>query len=212
MNQKCLRTLGLLALLGTLLMDCSGQPTLAPQPSLQLLSWEQRQQQLSPLSRWEVLGKIRIQSATDDNSANLNWEQHNDQYQIYMAGPLGQGAVNIQGSELTGITLEISGQERMHSTSPEQLLYQQLGWETPISQIPFWIKGMPAPKTRHTKTLDSDSKLQQLQQSGWTIDYLSYHLDQQPQLPRKIRLQRGDSLTLTLILKQWNLDSSTTPP
>ncbi len=212
MSNTRLRTLSLFALLCTLLLGCSSQPTTRPQPPIPPQSWEQRQQQLAPLSQWQVLGKIRIQSASDDSAANLSWEQHQDHYQIYMAGPLGQGAINIQGSEQTGITLEISGEQRMQAASPEQLLYQRLGWEAPISQIPYWIKGMPAPHTRHSKHLDPDNKLQRLQQDGWVIDYLDYHPNLQPQLPRKIRLQRGDSLTLTLILKQWQLEPPTTAP
>lgn len=201
------------ALLCTALFGCSSQPTSTlSQPPLPEQSWEQQQQQLLPLTQWQVLGKIRIQSASDDSSANLSWQQRQDYYRIYIAGPLGQGAVNIEGSERTGITLDVSGEGRYQADSPERLLYQQLGWEVPISQMPFWIRGLPAPQQRHSKQLDPLNRLQQLQQNGWTIDYLDYHNDLRPQLPRKIRLNRGDSLRLTLILKQWQFDLPATTP
>ncbi|MFT6914079.1 MAG: outer membrane lipoprotein LolB [Motiliproteus sp.] len=196
------------ALLCLSLFGCSSRPQL-PQPEQ---SWEQHQRQLLPLTQWQVLGKIRIQSADDDSSANLNWWQRQDHYRIYIAGPLGQGAVNIEGSESDGITLDISGEGRYQADSPERLLYQQLGWEVPISQMPYWIKGLPAPQGDYSTRLDTLNRAQQLQQSGWTIDYLDYHNDLRPQLPRKIRLQRGDSLRLTLILKQWQTDLPTSTP
>jgi outer membrane lipoprotein LolB len=200
LSRRSLRLLA--ALLCLSLFGCSSRPQLPPPEQ----SWEQHQQQLRPLTQWQVLGKIRIQSASDDNSANLSWWQRQDHYRIYMAGPLGQGAVNIEGSKSTGITLDVSGEDRYQADSPERLLYQQLGWEVPISQMPFWIRGLPAPQQGYSKRLDAFNRAQQLQQSGWTIDYLDYHNDLRPQLPRKIRLQRGDSLRLTLILKQWQLD------
>ncbi len=197
-------------LLCAMLLGCSTQPGRPPQSEHVTQSWEQRQQQLSPLTQWQVLGKIRIQTDDSSSSANLNWTQRLDHYRIYMAGPLGQGAINIEGSEQTGITLDISGEERHQASSPEQLLTQRLGWTVPISQIPYWIRGAPAPKEQYSKQLDPSNRLLQLQQSGWTIDYINYHEDLQPQLPHKIRLNRDNSLKLLLILKQWQFDPLTT--
>ncbi|MEH6825465.1 MAG: lipoprotein insertase outer membrane protein LolB [Motiliproteus sp.] len=192
------------------LLGCSSQPSQPPQSEHATQSWEQRQQQLSPLTQWQVLGKIRIQTDDSSSAANLNWTQRLDHYRIYMAGPLGQGAINIEGSEQTGITLDISGEGRQQASSPEQLLAQRLGWAVPISQMPYWIRGVPAPKEQYSKQLDPSNRLRQLQQSGWTIDYIDYHEDQQPQLPHKIRLNRDNSLKLLLILKQWQFDPLTT--
>ncbi|MEH6649724.1 MAG: lipoprotein insertase outer membrane protein LolB [Motiliproteus sp.] len=193
------------------LMGCSSQPQQPTEP-LAKISWEQRQQQLLPLTRWQVLGKINIRTPQENNTASLNWSQFDDRYRIYMAGPLGQGAVNISGSEQHGIILDISGEDRRQAASPEQLLNQRLGWSIPVSQMPYWIRGLPAPNRLHAKTLDPFNRLQQLQQNGWTIDYLSYQQQQQQQhLPRKIQLQRGAEMKLTLILKEWQFSSTTNP-
>ena len=203
-------------LLGALLLlsACSSQ---APQPHLDapVLSWEQRKQQLTPIERWSVLGKISIRTPDDTTSANLNWSQNRDHYRIYMAGPLGQGAVNIEGSDRLGTTLDISG-ERYRAASPEALLQQQLGWAVPVTQIPYWIRGLPAPEQPHIKVLDHYNQLEQLHQNGWTIRYLGYQpsvttgsdtadSSLQAQLPRKIELKHGDQLRLLLVLKQWQI-------
>lgn len=207
--RSLLTNFSLFALLLIGLIGCSSQP---PQPvePLTKISWEQRQQQLLPLTRWQVLGKINIRTPQESNTASLNWSQYDDHYRIYMAGPLGQGAINISGSERHGVILDISGEERRQAASPEQLLNQQLGWSIPIGQMPYWIRGLPAPNRLHAKTLDPFNRLQQLQQNGWTIDYLSYQQKQQ-HLPRKIQLHRNGKMKLTLILKQWQFSSTSNP-
>ncbi|MEH6472778.1 MAG: lipoprotein insertase outer membrane protein LolB, partial [Halopseudomonas sp.] len=183
-NGQCLMALGCLALFG-----CSSQSPRPPAPPEQ--SWNQHQQQLLPLTEWQILGKIRIQTDNDDLAANLNWSQQQDHYRIYIAGPFGQGAVNIEGSEQAGISLDIKDKGHYQAASPEQLLNQQLGWNVPVSLIPYWIRGLPAPQSDHTKTLDPDNRLQQLQQAGWTINYLDYQTDELLHLPRKIKLNHG---------------------
>ncbi len=200
--------LTLILLLG--LYGCSSQPrppTELPPQALENISWEQRQQQLLPLTQWQVLGKINIRTDQDNTTANLSWWQNGDHYKIYMAGPLGQGAVNINGSDQLGITLNISGEEQLHAPTPERLLDQQLGWSVPVSQMPYWIRGLPAPQSNHSKVLDPYNRLQQLAQHGWIINYLHYQPEQQ-HLPRKIELRRGNNLKLTLILKQWHFIST----
>ena len=194
--------------LAVILGGCSLNPDTPLSSDAAQLSWEQRQQQLLPLTHWQVLGKISIRTPEDSNSANLNWTQHDDHYRIYMAGPLGQGAVNIQGSEQQGITLDISGEERYQAASPEQLLQHRLGWSIPVSQMPYWVRGLPAPSSTHQIQLDTFNRISQLQQSGWSIRYLGYQPGhaEQPQLPRKIELKRGDQLRLLLVLKQWQFD------
>lgn len=215
-RSKQVRLLGLrlaaTLLLALVLQGCSNQPRqFAPEPSQPLdnISWDQRQQQLLPLTRWQVLGKINIRTRQDNTTASLNWSQNDNHYRIYMAGPLGQGAVNISGSDRLGVTLDISGQERMHAASPEQLLTRQLGWSVPVSQMPYWIRGLPAPHSDYTKTLDPYNRLQYLAQHGWIIKYVRYQSEQQ-HLPRKIELRRGQNLKLTLILKEWQFNPDPT--
>lgn len=208
-TRSLLANFSLFAVLLIGLIGCSSQPQQPVEP-LTKISWEQRQQQLLPLTRWQVLGKINIRTAQESNTASLNWSQYDDRYRIYMAGPLGQGAVNISGSEQQGVVLDISGEERRQAATPEQLLNQQLGWSIPVSQMPYWIRGLPAPDRMHAMTLDPFNRLQRLQQNGWTIDYLSYQ-QQQQHLPRKIQLHRNGEMKLTLILKQWQFSSTSNP-
>ena len=200
------------ALCCALLFGCSSQTITPTQQDRPAPSWQQRQQQLLPLTQWQVQGKIRIQTKEEDTSANLSWSQHPDHYQIYLAGPLGQGAISIAGSNENGVTLDIGGEQRYQADSAAQLLQQQLGWSIPISQIGYWARGMPAPGVTYSKRLDGQNRLKQLNQEGWILNYVDYHSDQQPQLPRKIKLSRGEALKLTLILKQWQLNPPTSTP
>lgn len=207
-------TLALIALL----TGCGIQPQQPVVETGPLLTWQERTQQLLPLSRWTVLGKVSIRNGDRRDSASLNWSQNLDHYRIFMAGPLGQGAVNIEGSERLGITLEVSGEGRYQADSPEQLLQQRLGWSVPVSQMPYWIRGLPAPQQAHIKVLDDHNRLERLHQGGWDIRYLGYQQQSEknsvesgqnrPQLPRKIELRLGSELRLLMVLKQWQLEVS----
>ena len=81
-------------------------------------------------------------------------------------------------------------------------LKQQLGWKLPISHLTWWVRGLPAPDSKSTVTLDSDSHLQRLTQDGWQVEYLSYTEQNGYWLPERLKLH-GRDLDVTLVVKDW---------
>ncbi|WP_210397109.1 lipoprotein insertase outer membrane protein LolB [Motiliproteus sediminis] len=184
------------------LAGCATRPP--PAMPLPVTPWEQRQQQLAPQQHWTLQGKIAVRVNGTNNAANLNWTQHGDAYRIFMAGPLGRGAVDIEGTSQR-LRLLIAGEEPYETDNPEMLLYQRLGWSFPLDQVNWWIRGLPAPASPHRIVLDERQRLSELNQSGWTIRYPRYREFNGTELPAKLILTRGDQLKLTLVFKSWQL-------
>ena len=201
-----MRHLLLSCLFAALLAGCSAVP---PQPPLDSLtrSWQENASWLQQQRRWEIKGKIGIRQDQQLTSATLSWHQQYQDYQIFMSGPLGQGAVNIQGND-RGIVLKMSGEESYYATSPELLLQQHLGWSLPLSSLDHWVKGLPSPDSPYRKKLNAGNLLDTLEQDSWKINFRSYHTNMAVPLPKKIVLTRGETLRVTLVVKEWNLSSA----
>lgn len=173
-------------------------PESAPPPPIS--SWNDHQQQMVFLTRWELSGKIGIRSSEENQSANLFWRQQDQKYVIEMTGPLGQGGARITGQP-GNIQISIAGEGDFQAGSPEALLQETLGWSVPVEQFQWWVRGLPAPNSPSQQKMDN-SRLSELMQNGWHVRYLRYKQHDIYTLPSKIRLNR-DALTITLIIKEW---------
>ncbi|MBY4675691.1 lipoprotein insertase outer membrane protein LolB [Marinobacterium arenosum] len=185
----------LIVLLASLwLAACS---SLQPSPPAQVSNWQQYQWQMSTLKQWQLSGKVGFRTPDDSESAGFRWQQQDDRYQIELFGPLNQLGARIEGN-LDYIQLEMDDR-RYRAPSPEALLQDHLGWQFPIHDLNWWIRGLPSPDQSYQQKLQ-DQRLARLDQAGWTIRYLRYSEDRSR--PEKLVLQR-DRLRITLVIHDW---------
>ncbi|MDX1369557.1 lipoprotein insertase outer membrane protein LolB [Pseudomonas sp.] len=163
--------------------------------------WQSHKQQIGSLDAWQISGKVGIRAPQDSGSGTLFWLQRQDYYDIRLSGPLGRGAARLTGRP-GAIQLEVANQGRYQAASPEQLLQQQLGLNLPVSHLLWWIRGLPAPDSKSRLTLDGDSRLAQLSQDGWQVEYLRYAEQDGYWLPERLKLS-GHDLQITLVIKDW---------
>ena len=196
------------------LLGCSTQPPLTP-PTLTpptIDTWDRYHARLQGLQHWQLNGKLGVRIAEEGaespprgGSAYLHWQQHPDDYAIRLSGPLGQGTTWIKGSP-AGVYLEQAGQAPLRADTPEALVSQTLGWDLPISDLFYWVRGIPAPRAPVAGLEKNDSgSLSQLEQSGWQLAFSRYNAVGPWQLPGKIVAVRG-GLRLTLIIKDWAIE------
>lgn len=165
-------------------------------------SWQAHKQILTPVDAWQISGKIGIRSEQESGSAVLFWLQRQDYFDIRLSGPLGQGSTRLTGRQ-GAVNLTIANRGVYEAHSAEALMQQQLGWSLPVEHLLWWVRGLPAPNSPSKIQLDSNNLLNQLEQSLWTIHYLSYRDESGMQLPERIRLE-GAGLNITLVIKEWN--------
>jgi len=151
--------------------------------------------------QWSLAGRMAMKTGDKGENASLYWLQQGDQYHLRLFGPLGVGAVQLQGTP-GNVTLTESNGQVYQATSAEALLQQTVGWQMPVSNLTYWIRGLSAPGYPAQRTYDAARRLQQLQQQGWLINYLSYMTDQTDALPRLIELSRGN-INLRIVIDHW---------
>lgn len=200
-----LRAPRLVALLLAILLGggCVHRPTIVQPENLR-----EHQQQLQAVTDWQLHGKLGIRTPDDNGSASLRWRQDDHNYQINLSGPLGQKRLLISGQP-GKVRLEQSGEPAQEAKSPEALIKQQLGWTLPVTQLAYWVRGIPAPKGRISLLeQNSDGLIARLQQGDWLITYGNYnnqsHQGKALALPGKITAEYRD-IRLILAIRQWQL-------
>lgn len=177
----------LLVLLAVLLAGCGQVPTrsAATTPAIPAEAiWLERQQQLQQLTDWQLAGRLAVLKEHEAWHMTIEWQQHNERYSLNIIAPLGQGSMQLHGDAYQ-VTLITDEGEIINASSPDLLLYQQLGWHVPVSALRYWVLGLPAPGD-YQKTLDEQGRLSTLHQAGWEIEFLDYEPQLGVELPRKV--------------------------
>ncbi len=184
---------------------CVHRPGLTPPENLR-----EHEKQLQAINAWRIDGKLGVRTADDSGSASIKWTQQGLDYQINLSGPLGQKRMIITGQP-GKVRMEQTGEPAREARSPEALIKKQLGWTLPVTQLAYWVRGLPAPKGRIARLeQNSDGLVALLQQGDWLIRYTNYSdqslNDKTLALPGRIVAEYRD-VRLTLVIRQWQLGS-----
>lgn len=188
------------------LLVLAGCETLAPRVEgpADLQAWQERRAWLEELDSWQLEGRVAIAAYDDGWNANVDWVQVGEHLDVNFSGPLGVGSARIAG---TPERLEVHTTEGEHfvTQDPETDLYWQLGWTAPIDRMAYWVLGLPGPGGDPLLEVDAAGRLLQLQQGGWTVDYIDYRvLADGRAMPRKLNMQRS-GVRIRLIVSDWQL-------
>lgn len=197
----------LLLILSLLVISgCAHRGALTPPQDVQ-----EHQRQLQAIGDWQLTGKLGIRTADDSGSASVKWLQQTANYQINLSGPLGQKSMIITGTP-EKVRLEQTGEPAQEAKTAEALIKKSVGWTLPVTQLAYWVRGVPAPKLRITHLHQNDNGLlDQLSQGDWNITYSNYR-DQTFNgkvlpLPGKITAEYQD-VRLVLVIRNWRLGAA----
>jgi len=188
----------LFAVVALFLAACSSTPHLPSETS-----WNDRQQNLSDLNHWFVSGRVAIQNGVESWHVNLLWLQQADEYKIRLYGPFGAGQVQLKGNSHHAELLN-SDAERFVASDVDQLLYDKTGVKMPVSELRYWMLGLPAPNGQNKTQLDKTGRLKILHQSNWQVRYKRYGSVNGLVLPTKIFAHRHD-LDVRVVIDKWEL-------
>lgn len=153
------------------------------------------------LENFNITGKIGVTMPANDTtgtqggSAFYAWGQQNDRFAIELIGALGIGKTNIEYNGQTA-TLVSEKTGTLTADDPETLLKKATGWQAPISQMPYWISGRPAPSDSAPQ-LDDQNRLINSVNGEWTASFTYKGSDK---LPNKISavLPQGNKVVMTI--------------
>lgn len=166
------------------------------------LTRSQRYSQLSTMNSWTARGSIAIHSQQKGWNASFNWQQQPHGYNISLFGPLGMNRVLLSGNAQQ-VTLQTANRT-VSAYTPEQLLQRELGWSIPVSDLVYWLRGVPGPDSRSRQSYDMNNHLAHLTQEGWSIIYLRYISVNGVDLPNRLLLNNGP-LQIRIVISQWDV-------
>jgi len=167
-------------------------------------SFSVRAKRLAQLTHWRISGAAGVVQPKDSESANYQWEQSGKTYRIQLAGALNVGSTTITGGPGWVKVARANGQS-WQGKSPNSLIAARLGWELPVEQLVYWVRGIPAPSPYQNLKTDALGHLQSLSQLGWQITWSRYAQVGGVDLPRWIVLERP-GWKIKLLIRQWVLN------
>lgn len=189
--------------LGMVLLLLPACAALRPAPELPMgggdqLAFQARVESLAKINHWRV--KARMASGVIGWSGQLDWQQHDENLELTVAGPLGVGGMRAIGT-LDHVEVDTSDQEH-YSGDPEVLFLDLVGWPFPVKGMRYWSLGLPMPRIRAKTDLDADGLLRIMNQAGWQVEYLEYREYLGYTMPRLIRLDNGE-ITVRVVVDNW---------
>lgn len=177
------------------------------------MPWPTRQKRLQTIKHWQLNGAIAIKTSQQGQTASLAWQQQSPHvYTISLYGPLGAGRITLTG---TKNRVHLLADNKLHQAkTPEALMQQMLGWQLPVGNLYYWVRGLPAPGLQARLHFDRYHHISQLQQQGWLVTYQRYTSTGQFDLPSLLTLQRRTlnenhstepNLTVKIVISQWSL-------
>jgi outer membrane lipoprotein LolB len=125
------------------------------------------------------------------------------EYHIRLWGTFNAGNTLIVGRP-GFVTLEQDG-DILSANSPEKLILQQLGYELPVSQLNYWIKGLPSPDSEANLSFNELNQLTIIEQANWTIKLSDPRQYGAISLPRRVELTRPQNdIRLRFIGLNWS--------
>ena len=164
--------------------------------------WEQLHARLRTLSSWQLRGRLEASSASGRAAVWVRWKQEGETYSVHLLDPLGRTVLHLQGSQQQATVLR-PGQEPIQGAA-EGLLQQALGWPVPVSQLRYWLLGMPAPGLAVGAQRVAAGALVELQQRGWHLRFDKHRPVQGLRLPLHVQARRG-LVHITLKISFWQL-------
>ncbi|WP_370979661.1 lipoprotein insertase outer membrane protein LolB [Agaribacterium sp. ZY112] len=153
------------------------------------------------LQQWSIKGKIALKTPNEGHSANLSWNQKQDQYEIRLNGPLGSGAIELEGNSHSATLRNSNGE--YHANSARELLERMSGLAMPVDMLRWWIRGLPSPDASVSQQRYSENgDLIYFEQLGWVVEPSRYNAIEQLRLPYKLRAGTGE-FQIKLAIKNW---------
>jgi outer membrane lipoprotein LolB len=191
-------------LLFTLLLSaCSTKGPVRIEEPERLRLYQAKTDQLAGFTAWRLDGKLAVSDEKDGGSGTFRWNQGADGVEMDFHGALGRGAWRMRAGEADA-QLTLADGTVHHADSVETLVRQQLGWEIPVEDLSWWVRGLSTPGSFLRREIDGEGNVNTLLQNGWTIDYGKYRDFDGSILPVKLTARRGE-WKVKLVIRDWEM-------
>jgi len=169
----------------------------------QLAAQTAREQRLGVQTHWSLQGRFAVSDGHDGGSGNLSWQQNGDRYSLILRAPVTGKTARLQGGP-EGAVLTGVHQSPIQSVDAQALLADQFGWQMPVAQLTWWVRGLRAPDSSAQLSYGENGLPSLLQQDGWKVEYRDWYADRNPPLPRKVYASKPP-YSVRLLIETWQM-------
>jgi outer membrane lipoprotein LolB len=132
---------------------------------------------------------------------NFDLQQQGESATLQLLNPLGQTLARVVASP-SGATLELPDRPTQTAPDVQGLMQRTLGFPLPIDGLRYWLKPAISPDSPARTQIDpATGRMTQIEQDGWTIDYVAYVDDARTALIKRVNLSCDDpALDVKLVL------------
>jgi outer membrane lipoprotein LolB len=182
------------AMLALLVAGCATAPVSTPSPG--------RAADPQALTQWTARGRIALTAQGEGGSGSFVWQQRSERTELAVRGPLGAGGLSIVTD---GDTLQLddgSGQA-LDGDAARVALERRLGARLPLSELRYWILGVPAPDAM-APAQSATGPVAGFTQAGWVITYDAFRAAGDWSLPARLTATTGDA-RVRIVVDDWQL-------
>lgn len=167
-------------------------------------AWQQHLQQIQQISAYQAEGQIGYISAKQRFSTAFDWQYQNPKaYTLVLSSALSSSKLTFK-MHAQGLTISDEKGRQRSAKDAQALLREIIGMDIPLTQLATWLKGEP--NNQQDYNVGENHLLANftytVNDEQWTVDYLNYHQDRSPALPRDILL-KNDAQTLKIRVNHW---------
>jgi outer membrane lipoprotein LolB len=187
-----------------LLAACVGpqvRPPTIPTDAALLARQAARERTLGADSEWSLRGRLGVSDGRDSGSGSLEWAQRGDAFRFSVHAPVTGKTWTLSG-DAGQATLQGLREQAIEAPDAQDLLLRELGWHVPVAGLTRWVRGLRAsPDARIT--FRADGLPAEIDEAGWTVQYLDYDTSRDPALPTRVFAARGE-YKVRLAVREWN--------
>ncbi|URL01455.1 lipoprotein insertase outer membrane protein LolB [Avibacterium sp. 20-126] len=167
-------------------------------------TWQQHLQQIQQIQAYHAEGQIGYISTKQRFSTTFDWQyQTPTAYTLVLSSALSRAKLTFK-MHTQGLTISDEKGNQRSAKDAQRLLREIIGMDIPLTQLATWLKGEP--NNQQDYNVGTNHLLAnftyRINDEQWTVDYLNYHQERSPALPRDILLKNAQQ-TLKIRVNHW---------
>jgi len=163
--------------------------------------WAEQRDALARVSRYALAGRVAVAAGGEGFSGGLRYQQQEQRADLAIDGPLGMGGVrvNVDGE---AVTISNSRGESFDGPAARAELEQKLGFTLPLTELRWWLLGLPAPGEAALEQDPVTGEIRAFQQIGWRVSIDKRAPAMGFALPQRLTVMR-DGARMKLLIETW---------
>jgi outer membrane lipoprotein LolB len=164
--------------------------------------WQEQYAGLAKLDYYSLTGRVAVAANGQGFSANLRYRQQQERADLALDGPMGVGGMRMQVGRRE-LSVTNSRGETLDGAAARAEIESRLGFELPLTELRWWLLGLPAPGTpAETNNESADGPILDFVQNGWRVSIDSRAPGLGFSLPQRLTAER-DGARLKLLVENW---------